>query len=155
MDGYNVIHAWAELKRTLMRGGIEEARARLVSILQVIHDVEKIRLTIVFDGQGRRIEIQRPSNDPSFSLLFAPSGSSADRIIEQLAFSRKKNTEIIVATQDSLVRNTVISSGSLVISPENLADWVEACEKRQNQNIKNHQKSSEKLWKQNSPWDVL
>ncbi len=155
VDGYNIIHAWPELKKVLTQLGPEQARTQLVQILRVIHDTENIRLTIVFDGNGSKIEIQHPSPDQTFSLLYSPAGVSADIIIEQLASSRKKNQEIIVATHDNLIRDSVISSGGSVVSPESLEDWVNACQNRQNKNIMDHQKSSQKSWKQHSPWDAL
>lgn len=155
VDGYNIIHAWPHLKKILTQFGPEPARTQLAQILQVIHDTENIRLTIVFDGQGRKPQIQRPSPDPTFSLLFSPSGISADIIIEKLVSSRKKNQEIIVATQDNLIRDAVLSSGATLISPENLEDWVNACQNRQNKNIMDHQKLSQKSWKLHNPWDAL
>lgn len=155
IDGYNIIHAWPNLKKNLTTLGLDATRSQLADIVRVIHDIEKIRLTIVFDGKGNDIEIERPTPEKTFSLLFSPSGVTADTIIEQLANSRKKGQEIIVATDDSMIRLSVSSSGSTIISAQALLDWVNACKQRQFQTIKDHQSSIQKSWKKQSPWDIL
>lgn len=155
IDGYNIIHAWPVLKKALKEIGLEGSRTMLANIVRVIHDTEGLRLTIVFDGQGHNIKIERPTPELTFSLLYSPSGVSADALIEQLSSFPKKGQEIIVATEDSMIRQSATSFGATIISPQDLWDWVNACEKQQNQNIKNCQKSIEKIWKQQNPWDII
>lgn len=155
IDGYNIIHAWPELKKTLTGRGIEQARSQLAQIVRIIHDLEGMRVTIVFDGKGSDIQIERPTPEQTFSFLYSPSGVSADIVIEQLVSTRKKNQEIIVATEDNMIRLAVAAAGASVMGAENLAEWVNACQKRQTKNIQDNHKLSEKLWKQQSPWDDL
>lgn len=155
IDGYNIIHAWPNLKKSLKDLGLEATRSQLADIVRIIHDVENLRLTIVFDGKGNDIEIQRPTPEKTFSLLFSPSGITADTLIEQLANSHKKDQEIIVATDDSMIRLSATSSGSTIISSQALLDWVNACQQQQLNIIKEHRSSIKKSWKKNSPWDIL
>lgn len=155
IDGYNIIHAWPDLKKTLIQLGLDQARTQLAQIVRIIHDTEYVRLTIVFDGKGSNIQIERPTPEQTFSFLYSPLGVSADIIIEQLVSSRKKGQEIIVATEDNMIREAVLSSGASVINAQNLSEWVSACQKRQTKNIRDHHKSSEEKWKQQNPWDVL
>lgn len=155
IDGYNIIHAWPNLKKDLQTLGLEATRSQLSDIVRIIHDIENLRLTIVFDGKGNDIEIQRPTPEKTFSLLFSPSGVTADTLIEQLASSPKKGHEIIVATDDSMIRLSASSSGATIISSQALLDWVNACQQRQLNTIKDHRTSIQKSWKKNSPWDIL
>lgn len=155
IDGYNIIHAWPDLNKNLKTLGVDSTRSKLADIVRVIHDIEKLRLTIVFDGKGNDIEIERPTPEKTFSLLFSPSGMSADTLIERLAANAKKNQEIIIATDDTMIALSASSSGATVISSHALLDWVNACQKRQLQVIKNHQSSVQKSWKKQSPWDIL
>lgn len=155
IDGYNIIHAWPELKKSLKTLGLETTRSQLVDQVRVIHDIEKIRLTIVFDGKGSDIEIERPTPEKTFSLLFSPSGVTADTVIIQLANSAKKGQEIIIASDDSIIRISGSSSGATIISSQSLLDWVNACQTRQVHIIKDHRSSIQKSWKKQSPWDIL
>ncbi|PWU07467.1 MAG: RNA-binding protein [Verrucomicrobia bacterium] len=155
IDGYNIIHAWPDLRKSLKTVGLDTTRSKLADIIRVIHDVEKLRLTIVFDGKGSDIEIERPTPEKTFSLLFTPRGMSADTLIEQLAINSKKGQEIIIATDDSMINLSASSSGAIVISSQALLDWVNACQERQVRLIKDHQSSIQKSWKQQSPWDIL
>lgn len=155
IDGYNIIHAWPELKRALETAGPETARERLCDIVRVIHDVEEIHTTIVFDGQGSTIQIERPTPEVTFSILYSTNELSADSLIEQLACKKKKKQESIVATQDNLIRQAVSAAGGTVIGADDLLAWVKACEEQQYRNIKKSRKSSDKKWKQHNPWDKL
>lgn len=155
IDGYNIIHAWPDLKKKLKTLGLDVTRSQLADIVRVIHDIEKIRLTIVFDGKGSDIEIERPTPEQTFSFLFSPSGITADTIIEQLANSSKKDQEIIIATDDSMINLAASTSGATIISSQSLLDWVNACQQRQLQIIKDHRSSIQKSWKKQSPWDIL
>jgi len=155
IDGYNIIHAWPDLKKSLKTLGLDVTRSKLADIVRVIHDTEKLRLTIVFDGKGSDVEIERPTPEKTFSLLFSPRGISADTLIEQLASNAKKNQEIIVATDDSMIALSASSSGAIVISSHALLEWVNACQERQLRIIKDHQSSIQKSWKKQSPWDIL
>lgn len=155
IDGYNIIHAWPDLKKKLKTLGLDTTRSHLSDLVRVIHDIEKIRLTIVFDGKGSDIEIERPTPEKTFSLLFSPSGVSADTLIERLASSSKKDQEIIIATDDSMISLAASSSGATIISSQSLLNWVNACQQRQLQIIKDHRSSIQKSWKKQSPWDIL
>ncbi len=146
IDGYNVIHHWPHLKKELREGG-EVARARLVNAVQVIHDVEKIRVTIVFDGKGDDIEIERPSGDLSFSVIYSPKGMSADGVIEQLVGVSEHPENVQVATRDNLERETVEALGASSLSPQDLADWVSRCETRLALELRRRKARADRAWR--------
>lgn len=147
VDGYNVIHAWEEL-RGLLHQDSGMARDKLAEIVRVIHDIEGLRTTLVFDGQGKDIEIERPTEETTFSLLYAPAGMTADSLIEQMVRSSKSPKSVTVASRDNMVIETVLAQGANAISPDALADWVAACEKREGEALRRHQKEVDQKWKQ-------
>jgi len=49
VDGYNVVHAWDDLK-TLMSASLEQARDRLVGRLSVYSHISGWAVTVVFDA---------------------------------------------------------------------------------------------------------
>ena len=131
------------------------ARESLCKAVRLIHDVEGIHVTVVFDGQGDEVKIERPTPEVTFSIVYATKDLSADGLIEQLACKKKKNVETIVASEDNFIRQAVSAAGGTVITANDLLEWVNACERRQVRNIKNHKKSTDEEWKQESPWDKL
>ncbi len=146
IDGYNVIHSWPRLRKYLRRGG-EVARARLVEQVRVLHDVEGIRVTIVFDGRGDDIEIERPTPDLTFSVIFSPRGLSADGVIEQLVGTARSPESIQVSTRDNLMRETVRALGAESLSPEELEARIQRCEKQMARNLERQQAGVERAWR--------
>lgn len=128
VDGANVLHAWPDL-RALLRRNPDAARTRLVQMLAVLHDTEERRVTVVFDGRGPDLVIDRPSGHVTFSVLTTPSGSTADDVIEQLV-ANSEAAACVVATADRAVRETVEAAGGASIDPGELAAWVARAEQR-------------------------
>lgn len=147
VDGYNILHTWPKLK-DLIRVNLAVARDRLSEAVRIIHDYEGIRTTLIFDGRGREIEIERPSKESTFSYLFTPSGSTADKIIEELVAKADRPQDILVASHDNMIRETVNALGAQTLSPEALVDWVHACERAQTEKLKRMNNKSDSLWKQ-------
>tara|TARA_B100001248_G_scaffold260540_1_gene249027 strand:- start:46648 stop:47148 length:501 start_codon:yes stop_codon:yes gene_type:complete len=154
VDGYNIIHAWPRLKKVFAFGS-EPARAQLGNLLRTIHDTDTLRLTIVFDGQGKKVEIERPYEDLSFSYLFTSSDLTADELIEQLVQKSKHPETITVATKDNLLADTIRALGAFPITPDALEDWITRCEKQQTSSLDQHKRSTNKDWNASSPWRDL
>lgn len=147
VDGYNIAHAWPELRRVLMTEGRDVARAQLVERLRVLHDFERMRVSVVFDGRGAEIAIERPTPHATFSILYTPGGMTADDLIEQLAVQASNPANVFVATADQAERDTVEAHGAQVLSPEQLAEWVERVGRAQSVAVEEHGKRTEKEWK--------
>lgn len=155
IDGYNIIYAWPDLKHMLPKN-IDAACAQLADTVRVIHDTGNLRLTLVFDGKGRMIEVIRPTGEPTFSLLYTPKGMTADTLIGQLTANPKKNQEIFVASQDSPLCQICAQKGAIILSPDALLDWVNTCKKTQTLDIGQRKKLADQQWKENkSPWNPL
>lgn len=123
IDAYNVIHHWPELRRALRRGnGV--AREELAAAVRVLHDRERIRVTLVFDGRGSEIEVERPGHSLTFSYLYSPGSLSADDVIERLVGSASDPGNCIVVTRDLAERRTIEALGAVARSPEELRSWI-------------------------------
>jgi len=154
VDGYNIIHAWPEIKRMFDYGG-DSACRYLVGQLQVIHDIEGVQVTIVFDGNGAELSVECPSGVPTFAVLYTQSGACADSVIEQLALKTQKDIELTLATQDTLLGHTVRSCGGFVIDLKALQSWIARCQERQSQKLNSYRKEKKKDWQQNNPFKDL
>jgi predicted RNA-binding protein with PIN domain len=117
VDGHSVIFAWPELRK-LHAGRSSLAREALIKQLRDYQDWTGVRVVVVFDGKGRKVEA---TADPGeVQIFYSRSGQSADAIIERLAGKYAKRFELMVATSDSMEAGTVWACGAESISPEAL-----------------------------------
>lgn len=151
VDGHNVVHAWQDLKALVKRGGMEAACRLLVERLRVIHDLEGLRLTIVFDGRGEHIEVERPGDILTFSVLYTADGLSADCIIEQLLQRRRRGSTYWVASGDNMIAEAARAGGALAISPDELLAWVQRCDQRRVGEINRLSSQNTQLWQAENP----
>ena len=142
------MHAWPDLRRVLAKEGREVARAQLVERVRILHDFERLRVSIVFDGRGGDIAIERPTRHATFSVLHTPGGMTADDLIEQLAAQAAKPADVVVATADAAERDTIEAAGAQAVSPEQLAAWVERVVRAQRAAVDAHQRSTESRWRE-------
>lgn len=154
IDGYNVIHAWPELRGLLGRS-VDAARERLIETCRVIREVDGLRVTLVFDSSRDTAQVETPGEDQGYAVLYAPKGVSADGLIEQIVRRAKKPTRCVVISRDNLVLEAVRASGGFGYFPEELLDWVRRCEARLAADLDKRKKATKKQWKEDSPWDAL
>jgi predicted RNA-binding protein with PIN domain len=145
VDGPNILHAWPEL-RALLRRDRDAARSQLVLRLAAIHDAEGVRVTLVFDGRGPELIIERPSHQETLTVLFTPSKLTADDVIEQLIARAADPSACEVATADQAERRTAEGLGAAVLTPEDLAVWCIRAEQRVGGQVAGLQKRNEKIF---------
>ena len=117
VDGHSIIFAWPELRKLHARRS-SLAREALLKQLRNYQDWTGVRVVIVFDGKGKKIDA---SSEPGgVQIFYSRTGQSADAIIERLASKYAKRFELMVATSDSLEAETVLACGAEWISPEAL-----------------------------------
>jgi predicted RNA-binding protein with PIN domain len=117
VDGHSVIFAWPELRKLHARRP-SLAREALIKQLRDYQDWTGVRVVVVFDGKGKKIEA---TSDPAdVQVFYSRTGQTADAIVERLASKYAKRFELMVATSDSLEAETVQACGAEWISPEAL-----------------------------------
>jgi len=117
VDGHSVIFTWPELRRLHSRRS-SLARETLIKRLRDYQDWTGVRVVVVFDGKGRKIET---TSDPAdVQVFYSRTGQTADAIVERLASKYAKRFELMVATSDSMEGETVEACGAEWISPEAL-----------------------------------
>jgi predicted RNA-binding protein with PIN domain len=145
VDGANILHASRQFSSLLKRDG-NAARSQLTQQLSVIHDVEQIRVTIVFDGRGEEMTVERPSQQPTFSVIYTPSSLTADDVIEQMVANSADASTCVVATDDRSERETVMAAGAHAIHADDLASWVARAGSRQSSAIESLRAGNLKTW---------
>src|SRR5881398_1938947 len=115
VDGHSIIFSWPEL-RLLHARRSSLARDALVKQLRDYQDWTGVRVVVVFDGKGKKVDATSDPNE--VQIFYSRSGQSADAIIERLASKYAKQFELMVATSDSMEAETVQACGAEPISSE-------------------------------------
>src|ERR1044072_8635138 len=117
VDGHSVIFAWPELCKLHARRS-SLAREALIKRLRDYQDWTGMRVVVVFDGKGRKVEAT--SGPADLQVFYPRTGQTADAIIERLASKYAKRFELMVATSDLMEAETVHACGAESISPDGL-----------------------------------
>jgi len=129
IDGYNMIHGIYHLSR-IHEESQEAACQKLIQMARTIHDEDGIRVTVVFDGREQQLQLQRPCNRPTFSVIYAPRQLSADGVIEQLLARATNPEQISVASRDNMIREVAAARGAFSVDSLGLEEWVTRCQGR-------------------------
>jgi predicted RNA-binding protein with PIN domain len=122
VDGHSIIFAWPELRKLHERRS-SLARQALIKRLRDYQDWTAVRVVIVFDGKAPKISATSDPGD--VQIFYSRSGQTADAIIERLANKYANLFDLMVATSDSMERQTVQACGAQSISPDALRELVE------------------------------
>ena len=126
----------------------DTARERLSQEVRVLHDIEELRVTIVFDGRGSQLSAELPFGAATFAHVFTPTGTTADDVIEQLVGRATNAAAVQVATDDRAERGTVEALGASAISAADLLSWIARTRERQSARMKHFNQRDEQAWKQ-------
>jgi len=126
VDGYNVIHAWPELKE-LAEASMELARGRLLDALSSYRALKGWRVMVVFDAykvpHRPEAEVHHYRN---LLVVYTKESQTADAYIEKFAHEHKREYDIVVATSDALQQVIIRGSGSRLLSARELIEDMQA-----------------------------
>ena len=139
VDGYNVIHAWPDLK-ALMQHSLEDARDRLIERMGVYAQVTGADVTVVFDAHRTRAMTAVEERQQGVRVMFTRKGMSADHAIERMAYAATgAGDPLTVATSDRFQRDLVRGMGGAVISSPELERRVVEVEKQLSRTVEKYQ----------------
>ena len=140
VDGYNVIHAWPQLKRLLGDASLEAARDKLVERLSVFGMVGGLDVTVVFDAHHSAARTNSEELIEGVRVVFTRRGHSADHVIERIAYDASQSGDAItVATSDRFQRDLVRGMGGAVISALELERRVAEAEQELGRRVQKYQ----------------
>jgi predicted RNA-binding protein with PIN domain len=137
VDAHSAIFSWPDLHDLHARNALA-AREELTRRLTAYQDASGVRVVVVFDGTGARANSE--SVPGGIQVFYSGGGKTADCIIERLAAKYGGEQEITVATNDNLVRQTVITFGGLAISVDALRDLVGEADRDVSRLIRQHRR---------------
>lgn len=123
VDGYNVIHAWPDLKE-LAQMNFEAARNKLMDILCNYQGYKKIPVILVFDAykvEGFQQEIQKYHN---IHVVYTKEAETADQYIEKVVHEIGKRYHVTVVTSDGMEQIVTLGQGGTLISSREFLEEV-------------------------------
>ena len=131
VDGYNIIHAWPDLARSMRAESLEDARRRLVTRLAEYRASTGNEVLVVFDARRRSAGSPGREVIEGVEVWYGSSLESADHVIERLMYeSSRRGTglEMVLATDDHLQRDLVRAKGVPTMSSRVLLAEVRRAE---------------------------
>ncbi len=127
IDGYNIIFAWEDLKRTA-QDNLELARSRLIDRVANYQGWRKNNVIIVFDayrvkGKDRTIE-----KHGEIHVVYTKEAETADSYIEQVSHTLAKQYKVRVATSDNLEQIIVLGNGAARTSAREFLSEIKLAE---------------------------
>lgn len=124
VDGYNIIHAWPELKE-LTDDAMESARMKLLDVMSNYQGIRKCNIIVVFDAYLVQGHYEETIDYHNIHVVFTKEAQTADQYIEKFAHDNNKKYNIVVATSDGLQQIIVRGEGCLLMSARDLKYEIE------------------------------
>ena len=128
VDGYNMIHAWKELKQ-LVEVSLESARQKLLDMLSNYRKKKKMEIIVVFDGYLVKGNIGTVYQYHNISVVYTKEAETADHFIERTVHSLPRHYKVSVATSDGLEQMIILGQGAQRMTAEELHRRILSAEK--------------------------
>lgn len=131
VDGYNVLRSGSRYQHLREHDDftddvLNKSREALINDVIAYMGRDYVEGVIVFDGGGNDFNTGEEQKVGCVRVMFSPSGSSADHVIEKLAHdARERGWEVMVVTSDATVQDTVFGGGVDRMSANGFSQEVE------------------------------
>lgn len=154
VDGYNILNSWPELSK-MMEDSIEDARDRLIHLLNNYAGYKHYKIILVFDGHKVKDNIGERYFNGKVEIIFSPYGISADHVIEKEVGKLLKENKVFVATSDKLQQEIIWSKGAYRVSSRELLGELEKTQKEFNELLERKSSGKRNYLEANLNKDVL
>lgn len=132
VDGYNIVHAWSELKE-LADDNMDGARMKLLDSLSNYQGIRKCQIIVVFDAYRVQGHFEEVIDYHNIQIVFTREAQTADQYIERFAHDNHKKYNITVATSDGLEQLIIRGAGCSLLSARELKVEIEGANERMRQ----------------------
>ena len=124
VDGYNIIHAWPELKE-LAAVNLDAARASLQDTLCNYQGYKKCQVIVVFDGYKVKGNPGTVVPYHNIHVVFTKEAETADQYIEKVTQQMDRHYSVSVATSDKLEQIIILGKGAMRLSAQDLKKEIQ------------------------------
>lgn len=110
IDGYNLVHAWDELKE-LSEVDINSAAGRLMDYVSDYAGMTGLKVVLVFDAYRLKDHKSEEITYHNIGVVYTKTAETADRFIERYAYENGKKYDVVVVTNDSAEQVMIMASG--------------------------------------------
>ncbi|HCA21823.1 MAG TPA: hypothetical protein DEO87_05555 [Lachnospiraceae bacterium] len=125
VDGYNIIHAWEDLKK-LIEGNsatkdkqsisLEAARFRLLEMMSEYKALKDIEVIVVFDAYNVKGHGTEKMDYLGVHVVYTKTAETADHYIAKFTVENSKKLDITVATSDCMIQLIIRGENSKFLS---------------------------------------
>ena len=123
VDGYNLIHAWPELKEVL-EDNLDGARGKLLDILSNYKAMTDYNIIAVFDAYRVKGHNEEASDYLNIHQVFTREAQTADSYIQKFTHDYGKSYDITVVTSDGMEQLIIRGAGAHLISSKEFIEEV-------------------------------
>ena len=127
VDGYNIIHAWDEL-RELAKDNLDAARHVLMDRLCNYQGYRNCALILVFDAYRVPQGLGTVEKYHNIHIVYTKEAETADQYIERVTYALGKRRRVRVATSDGLEQLIILGPGAQRVPASEFHEEVEAVE---------------------------
>ena len=139
VDGYNIIHAWDNLKKAATKS-LEHARSMLIDIMSDFATSQHKEVVIVFDGD--KIGHWREEFPHSHvKVVFSSGKITADNEIERIVYNLPDKSRVLVATNDRTEQLLVSGMGARYIRAAGFQEMLADLNRTFQKDIKRYSRS--------------
>ena len=125
LDGYNVIHAWGELKAA-SEIDFSLARETLIRLMCSYSAFRRCRVIIVFDAYMVKDGAGSVEHIGNVTVVYTKERQTADAYIERATYEIAPTNVVRVVTSDLDEQFIILGNGALRVSPREFRDELEA-----------------------------
>ena len=132
VDGYNIIHAWDDLKVYLADGtiGMDSAKYKLLDALSEYRVLRDTEVIAVFDAYKAKGHVTEKFDYMGVHIVYTREAETADQYIARFTVLNAKDLDITVATSDGMVQLIIRGENSRVMSARDLKEDMMAVKNR-------------------------
>ena len=120
VDGYNIIHAWQDLKELVQEVSLESARKKLMDLLSNYKGTKNQTIILVFDGYLVKGNVGDVIMYNNIHVVYTKEAETADHYIERVVTGFPKHYRVRVATGDSLEQLIIYGQGAMRMTAKEL-----------------------------------
>jgi len=138
VDGYNIIHAWPDLKE-LAQVSMDGARGKLLDILCNYQGMKKCNLIVVFDAYRLKDHETEMIDYHNIHVVYTREAETADQYIERFAYKNSEQLQITVATSDGMEQIIIRGKDCQLYSARELKEEIKRLSEQRLDEFKNKQ----------------
>ena len=127
VDGYNIIHAWDEL-REIAKDNLDAARHILMDRLCNYQGYRNCALILVFDAYRVPQGLGTVEKYHNIHIVYTKEAETADQYIERVTYALGKRRRVRVATSDGLEQLIILGHGAQRVPASEFHEEVETVE---------------------------